>query len=224
MNVLLQLAFLSYYRYSFFLVDLLIFLLILFGFYHLIYKILPPLVPENKKEKYEWVRNALSILLGIQLGGYLFLMLLLLPRKPILVHFRASAGLAGFVLVLLIILRLINTLMVAAFMTTCWMFLGKENRTTYVRRWFILMGILLLYYLWTMFYMIFPTMNRALRIYEMFYHIRNLYLVNTPQKKYKTFLFLQQHGCIPPSYYDLYRNEWERTFQGPVMVPTVCSR
>lgn len=221
MNVLLQLAFLSYYRYSFFLMDVLLFLWIGVGFYYLTYKVLPQSVPETKQARLEGARRVLTVSLILQLCCVLFLMLSLLPRKPILVHFRASTGVSGVVFVVWMILRLVNTLLVGSFLASCWMFLGKDATTT-VRRWFVFMAVLLLVSVWSMFYMLFPAMNRALGIYEMFYHIRNLYLVQDPEKKYKTFLFLQQHGCIPPPYMSLYKDEWKRTFRGRVMEPLEC--
>lgn len=223
MNVLIQLAFLSYYRYSFFLMDFLIFLCICFGFYHLTYKVLPLFVPEKKQVKYKWVRKALTISLGVQMFCYLFLLPVLLFQKPFMIHFRASAGISGFVFVVLVIFRLINIIMVASFLTCCWMFLEEQDKTPYIKRWFALMVVLLLYYLWTLFYMLFPTMNKALDIYELFYNIRNLYLVNDPEKKHKTFLYLEQFGCIPPSYTTLYEDEWKRTFHNPIMGPLECS-
>jgi len=223
MNVLIQLAFLSYYRYSFFLVDFLVFLSICFGFYHLTYKVLPLLIPEEKQEKFEWVRKTLTVFLGIQLCCYVFLLLVLLLQKPILIHFKTNAGVSGFVFVMLVIFRLINIMMVAAFLACCWMLLKDPEKTMYLKRWFLLMAVLLLYYLWTLFYMLFPSMNKALDIYELFYNIRNLYIVKDREKKYKTFLFLQQFGCVPPSYSTLYEDEWNRTFQHPVMVPLECS-
>lgn len=223
MNVLIQLAFLSYYRYSFFLMDFLIFLWICFGFYHLMYKVLPLFVPEQKQEKYEWVRKALTISLGIQMFCYLFLLPVLLFQKPLMIHFRSRAGISGFVFVVLVIFRLINIIMTAAFLASCWILLEEQEKTPYLKRWFALMVVLLLYYLWTLFYMLFPTMNKALDIYELFYNIRNLYLVNDPEKKYKTFLYLEHFGCIPPSYTSLYEDEWKRTFHNPVMGPLECS-
>jgi hypothetical protein len=90
-----------------------------------------------------------------------------------------------------------------------------------VKRWFLLMAVLLAYYLWTLFYMIFPSMNKALDIYEMFYKIRNLYIQNDNKKKYKTFMILQQTGCIPENYLSLYEDEWKRTFRNPVY-PMEC--
>jgi hypothetical protein len=87
----------------------------------------------------------------------------------------------------------------------------------------VLMAVLLLFYLWTLFYMLFPTLNKALDIYELFYNIRNLYLVNDKEKKYKTFLYLEYFGCVPPTYRDLYEDEWKRTFHNPVMMPLGCS-
>lgn len=223
MNVLIQLAFLSYYRYSFFLVDFLLFLWICFGFYHLTYKVLPLLIPEDKQEKFEWVRKTLAVLLGTQMCFYVFLLLVLLFRKPLLIHFKTKAGVSGFVFVMLVIFRLVNIMMVSAFLACCWTFLEDQEKTMYVKRWFLLMAVLLLYYLWTLFYMLFPTMNKALEIHELFYNIRNLYIVKDREKKYKTFLYLQQFGCVPSSYSTLYEDEWKRTFQNPVMVPLECS-
>lgn len=223
MNVLIQLAFLSYYRYSFFLMDFLIFLWICFGFYHLMYKVLPLFVPETKQEKYEWVRKALTISLGVQMFCYLFLLPVLLFQKPLMIHFRSRAGISGFVFVVLVIFRLINIIMLASFLACCWMFLEEQDKTPYLKQWFALMVVLLIYYLWTLFYMLFPPLNKALDIYELFYNIRNLYLVNDPEKKYKTFLFLENFGCIPPSYSSLYEDEWKRTFHNPVMAPLECS-
>jgi hypothetical protein len=223
MNVLIQLAFLSYYRYSFFLVDFLLFLWICFGFYHLTYKVLPLLIPEEKQEKFEWVRKTLTVLLGTQMCFYVFLLLVLLFRKPLLIHFKTKAGISGFVFVMLVIFRLVNIMMVSAFLACCWMFLEDQEKTMYVKRWFLLIAVLLLYYLWTLFYMLFPTMNKALEIHELFYNIRNLYIVKDREKKYKTFLYLQQFGCVPSSYSTLYEDEWKRTFQNPVMVPLECS-
>lgn len=223
MKVLYQLAFLSYYRYSFFLMDVLLFLWIGFGFYHLTYKILPQFIPETKQVRWERARKVLSVSLIVQLCCIFFLVLVLFVRKPILVHFQTNAGISGVVFVVWMVLRLINTLLVGSFLASCWMFLDKDAKTTImVQRWFVFMTVLLVVSLWSMTYMLSPRLNRALRIYEMFYHIRNLYLIRDPEKKYKTFLFLQQQGCIPPAYFSLYRDEWKRTFKGQVMEPLDC--
>lgn len=214
LDVIIPLAFLSYYRYSFFLIDFFIFLWICFGFYQLTYKILPPLVPEKKKIKFEWVKNSISILLGLQLICYVLLLPIILLNKPIFVHIKTEVGFSGYVFVFLIIFRLINIIMVASFLTTCWFLI--ENKNDYLKRWFLLMAVLLVYYLYTLFYSLFPTLNKALDIYEMFFNIRNLFIVNDPKKKHKTFMYLNQMGCIPDNYYSLYEDEWKRTFKNNV--------
>lgn len=223
MNTQFQLAFLSYYRYSFFLMDVLLFLWIGFVFYYLAYRLLPQIVPPTKQARFGRARKILTASLGVQMCCVVFLVLCLLPHKPILVHFQASAGVSGFMFVVWMILRLANTLWVGSFLASCWMFLDKDTKTITIRRWFVFMAVLWIASLGSMSYMLFPALNRALRIYEMFYHIRNLYLVDDPEKKYKTFLFLQQQGCVPPSYLSLYRDEWKRTFRGRVMEPLDCA-
>lgn len=223
MNIIIQLAFLSYYRYSFFLMDVVLFVWICFGYYHLTYKILPLFTPDSKKNKFDRVRNILSICLGVQMFCSLFLLCAIVLQKTPMVHFRSNAGVSGFLFVVLVIFRVINIVMVSSFLASCWMFLPTQDKIPYLTRWFLLMAALLLYSLGTLFYMLFPSMNKALDIYQLFYNIRNLYLVDTADKKYNTFLYLQQFGCIPPSYMDLYQHEWKRTFHNPVMVPLECA-
>jgi hypothetical protein len=221
LDVIIPLAFLSYYRYSFFLIDFLIFVWICFAYYQLAYKLFPPLIPEKKRTKFEWVRNAIGILMALQMLCYFILLLTIFLKPPILVHIKTEIGFPGYVFVLFVILRLINIIMVASFLASCWFMM--ENKSDDPKRWFLLVVVLLVYYLFMMFYTVFPTLNKALSIYEMFFNIRNLYIVNDPKKKFKTFGYLQQMGCIPDNYYTLYEDEWNRTFKNGVFPIAQCS-
>lgn len=221
LDIIITLAFLSYYRYSFFLPDFLVFGLIAFSFYHLTYQLLPPMVPEKFRTKYEWFRKVLSGMLASQMFCYVVMIPFIFFQKPLMIHMKTTSGFLGFVLVILIILRLMNTLMLVGFLVCCWQLLDKKDRTYPITRWFVLMIVLVLYYLWTLFYMLFPSLNKALDIYEMFYNIRNLYITNDPKKKYKTFQYLQKIKCIPNSYYPLYMDEWKRTFHNRIL-PLEC--
>jgi len=220
LDVIIPLAFLSYYRYSFFLINFFIFAWVCFGYYQLTHKFLPPLIPEKKRTKFEWVRNIIGIMMALQMMCYFLLFPIVFLKNPILVHIRTEVGFSGYVFVFFVILCLINIIMVASFLTTCWLLIGDKGDD--LKRWFLLVAVLLVYYLFMLFYTLFPTLNRALRIYEMFFNIRNLFIVNDPKKKHKTFMYLQKIGCIPDNYYTLYEDEWKRTFKNGVF-PLQCS-
>lgn len=218
LDVIVPMAFLSYYRYSFFFVDFLVFLITFFTFYQLTYHKLQ--IPEEKLRKYQLIRKTILILFGSQLVCYLVILLSLFFQKPLLLTIKTDVGISGYVFVIMIMLRLVTIMMTSAFLISCWRLTG-ENHTRAIKQWFLFLFILLIYSLWTLFYMIFPSFNKALSIYEMFYNIRNLYIVNDPQKKQKTFEYLGQMGCIHPAYYPLYQHEWKRTFKNAVM-PFQC--
>lgn len=209
-DVMFPLAFLSYYRYSFFLTDFIVFLLVCLVYHHLTYKISPVFIPEEKKTKFEWIRKIISLLLGIQLLCYIVMTPIIFFNKPLFVHLNTETGFLGFVFVLMVVFRLINIMFIISFIVCCW------DNNVQQQRWSFLLMVLLSYYLYMLFYILFPTMNRALGVYEMFYNIRNLHIINDPKKKYKTFQYLQQSNCIPDVYMPLYEYEWSRTFKNNI--------
>jgi hypothetical protein len=128
-----------------------------------------------------------------------------MSQKPILVHAHADLGLLGHLFVVVVILRFVNILLMAGFLATYRSFLP--------RGWALLLWVLLLSHAGMVFYLLFPTLNRALTLYEMFYHIRNMVLDHDPNKKQKTYAYLRGMACVPPRFYPLYEDEWARTFK-----------
>lgn len=220
LDVIISLAFISYYRYSFLGVDCIIFLMGVLVYYQLTYKKIPLVIPEQKKKKYIWVRNTISILLAIQL---LFYFIFLIPQKPILIHRNTDVGILGVVFVLMVICRFLTIIMLSSLLVSCWFMIEKKQDRIPLRNWYIVISVFIVYYLYILFYMLFPDWNKALSVYELFYNIRNLYITKDPQKTEKTILYLQSMKCIPIQYYSLYEEEWKRTFKNQVAPILSCS-
>jgi hypothetical protein len=220
LDVMISLAFLSYYRYSFLGMDFLIFLTGLILYSYFTYRILPTYLQsmeEKKRKKYEAVRNILSVLLGTQLICYLFLFLLILPYPSIFIHLRANMGFVGMVYVLMMLVRVLIIILWSAFFLMCWFQLDQKKLVP----WYLVLFLFVVYSLMIVCFLLFPAWNKALAIYEIFYNIRNLFLTKDPAKKEKTMLYLQSMGCIPNSLVSLYQDEWKRTFKNQVVIP--CS-
>lgn len=220
LDIMISLAFLSYYRYSFFCLDFIIFMIGMMVYYHLTYKLLPSIIPEEKKKKYNWIRKMLSFLLGVQIFCYLFMFLMILPQKPVFVNKNTDIGIMGFLFVIMIICRFITIIMLITFLMSCWWMIEKKDRWM-IQKWYTVFSLFIVYYVYILFYMLFPTWNKALMIYELFYNIRNLYITKDPQKMEKTISYLQTI-CIPTNYYPLYEYEWKRTFKDQIVVSS-CS-
>lgn len=213
LDVLLPLAYLSYYRHSFFSVDMIVFLLICLVFYHITYKQLPQkssLLDETMMKKYKMLRALLVRLLILQLICVFSLWLWVISQKPLLVHAQAGIGFFGYIFVFIVILRIVNIMLMIGFLITYRSLLDEDIT---VKRLSYVLCILLLFYTFQLFYLLFPTLNRALTVYEMFYNIRNLVITNDPNKKQKTIAYLRQMECIPSRFYPLYKQEWARTFK-----------
>lgn len=209
LDIIIPLAYLSYYRYSFFVADLVIFLVIFYLFYH---------ITDNPMKKYSPMRDVILRMLSMQAILCVVMLFIIFSRKPILVHTKTDIRTIGFLFVLTTILRIANIMMITGFLITYWNPLKEDKK-----KWLILLCALLLYYAYNLFYLLFPTINRALIIYEMFYNIRNLFITNDPDKKQKTMSYLRQMRCIPKSIYPLFRDEWARTFKNkpaPLQCPS----
>lgn len=211
MNLQISLAFLSYYRYSFFCMDFIIFLMGMLVYRHITSTILPSLLPEEKQPRYVWIRNITYFLIMLQLICFLVLFVSILPHKPIFIHEKASIGIYGFFFVLMVVLRFVLIIMTTALLFICWFMTKKEKKL--LLRWYIVIGLFLVYFTYMTFYILFPSLNKALLIYELFYNIRNLYITKDKQKTEKTILYLEKFKCIPNKYTSLYHEEWKRTFK-----------
>lgn len=194
-DVLIPLAYLSYYRHQFFAVDLVVFLSIFYIFYHITQYETSP------------VKDFIMTTLFLQLVLSTIMFFWIFSMKPIMVHLKTKT-MSGYVFVLMIIMRIINIMLVLGFLIMFWSSL-KEG----YKKWLVVLSVLLIYYTYSLFYLLFPSLNKALTIYEMFYNIRNLFITNDPDKKQKTMAYLRQMKHVPEKFHDLFRHQWQRTFK-----------
>lgn len=196
-NVIIPLAYLSYYRYRFFAVDLVVFLSIFYIFYHITeYDVSP-------------VKDFIMTTLSLQLFFSTLMFFWIFSMKPIMVHLKTST-MSSYVFVLMIIMRIINIMLLLGFLLMFWSSLKMEYT-----KWLVVMFVLLVYYTYSLFYLLFPNLNKALTIYEMFYNIRNLFITNDPDKKQKTMAYLRQmkQKHVSEKFHDLFQHQWQRTFK-----------
>lgn len=224
-DILIPLAFLSYYRYTYFLVDITTFFLISYCSYQVFYKELPKSlqiqIPLKSLQHFENIRKIVSYLFIAQWVCYLLLFVIVLFNKPFFIHQKTDLWFSSFLFISLNLLRVVNTIMLLSFvMVVLWK--HRNNLDVHTKKYLFLIICLILFYLWMLLYLWMPSFNRALKLYEIFYNIRNLYIHSDPQKKYKTFKYIQQIGCVPEQYETLYYDEWKKTFKGPVMTPMEC--
>lgn len=210
LDVLAPFAFLTYYRYSFFCVDFILFGLFLYSFYNLTYLYI---LPQKNSHRFKLLRKFVTIALAVLFVSYILLSFTILFRsKPVFVHAATDLGLSGYLFVLFVMIRFITTILIGSLLASTWFVLETDEKTVMVKRWYSIVVALFIVFVFNLLYMFSPSLNKALPLYEWFYNVRNLFIIRAPNRVQKTRLCIDQLENIDGYDQTLFEDEWERTF------------
>lgn len=215
LDILAPFAFLTYYRYSFFCIDFLLFGLFMYSFYHLAYK---TMVPEKNKQRFELLRSIVSVSLALQFITYLLLIpSVLFSSKSVFVHAATSVGISGYIFVLFIMIRFFTIVLVSSFLASSWFVLNDENKkTTMLKNWYAVVVAILCVFTFNLCYLLFPSLNTALPLFEWFYNVRNLFIIKSQDRVQKTRMYIAELENMDGYDNTLFEDEWKRTFMNDV--------
>jgi hypothetical protein len=225
MDILVSLKYLFDNKFSFMLIDILLYLVLLYTLYVFSYDILPKVLTQHQKKKYKKLRYILSfVLLTILcLMIFQFTILIITPHNQ---YFNSNVKMNIFeilnssIFLVIFILRLVSILIVISIIVNYVYILGRKINLVPFGIWIIFIFILSIIHIYALMYTLFPTLNPILYIYEIFYNIRSLFAINynndqltESQVQSRIQSLLKKLSChfggyIPKYAYSTIRDQW----------------